>query len=317
MNEINLRNFDLNLLVVFRVLMEEGNVNRAAEKLNRTPSAISHALGRLRDQLSDPLLVRSGGQMRPSPRAHCLYDELKPLLGQIERTLQPPLPFNASTSRRTFRVSGPIVNGVMTEMMALMQREAPDACLEWVSPSVDTLSEVFGEQVDVAWGNANFPLPDGLKALSLESIPRKVFARKGHPVTGNWSTESWLSWPHIVVQIPAAKHGTVSERIASLGLQRSIGFHAPNWSAIAPTLLSTNMLANQSALCFAEYPNFECFDIFEPPVPLPQLAFRVFWNGTLDSDPATIWIKDKLEQSLHNTLSQVHGKWSNRMRGTD
>lgn len=130
MNEINLRNLDLNLLVVFRVLMEEGNVNRAAEKLNRTPSAVSHALGRLRDQLSDPLLVRVGGQMRPSPRAPRLYDELKPLLGKIERTLQPPTPFNAATSRRTFRVSGPIVDSVMAELMTQMYQEAPNAGLE-------------------------------------------------------------------------------------------------------------------------------------------------------------------------------------------
>ena len=148
-----------------------------------------------------------------------------------------------------------------------MYQEAPNVSLEWVSPSTDTLSEVLGEHIDVAWGNVNFPLPDGLKAVSLEAIPRKVFARKGHPVTDNWSTQSWLSWPHIVVQIPAAKHGTVSDHLSSLGLQRSIGFHAPNWSSIAPALLSTNMLANQSVLCFAEYPNFECFDIFEPPVP--------------------------------------------------
>lgn len=63
MNEIQIKNLDLNLLVVFCTLMEEGSVNRAAEQLGRTPSAISHALGRLRDQLGDPLLVRAGGRM--------------------------------------------------------------------------------------------------------------------------------------------------------------------------------------------------------------------------------------------------------------
>ncbi|MFK7856498.1 MAG: LysR family transcriptional regulator [Granulosicoccus sp.] len=313
MNEIHLGSLDLNLLVVFRVLMEEGNVNRAAEKLNRTPSAISHALGRLREQLSDPLLVRVGGKMQPSPRALVLYEELKPLLGKIERTLQPPIPFNAATSTRTFRVSGPVLNGVMAEMLALMYQEAPNAGLEWVSPSTSTVSDMLSEQIDVGFGNANFLLPEGLKATSLEAIPRRVFARKGHPINGSFSTETWLSWPHIVVQVPAAIHGTVGECITNQGLQRSIGFHAPDWSSIALTLLSTNMLANHPALAFVEYPNFECFDIFEPPLPLPQLAFRVFWNATLDGDPATKWIREKLKQALDKKISQAHSKWESRV----
>lgn len=71
MNDVQLHGIDLNLLVTFKVLMEEGSVLRAAERLGRTPSAVSHALGRLRQQLDDPLLVRVGGKMQPSPGRCC------------------------------------------------------------------------------------------------------------------------------------------------------------------------------------------------------------------------------------------------------
>ena len=82
MHEIDLRRIDLNLLVVFDVLMRERSVTRAAASLARTQSAVSHALARLREQLGDPLLVKVGGRMTPSPRAEQLADllELRPLL---------------------------------------------------------------------------------------------------------------------------------------------------------------------------------------------------------------------------------------------
>jgi len=67
MNKIDLRRVDLNLLPVFEVLVEERHVSRAAERLGRTQSAVSHALERLRVQLGDPLLVRMGGVMVPTP----------------------------------------------------------------------------------------------------------------------------------------------------------------------------------------------------------------------------------------------------------
>ena len=69
MKEINLGHLDLNLLVTFEVLMRVGNVTRAADELGRTQSAISHSLSRLRDQLGDPLLVKAGGKMSPTPFA--------------------------------------------------------------------------------------------------------------------------------------------------------------------------------------------------------------------------------------------------------
>ena len=100
MNRIQLRQLDLNLLLIFRALMEERSVQRAAEQIGRTPSAISHALGRLRQQIDDPLLVRVGGKMQPSPRALSLYEEITPMLHRIEQALQPPQPFDPATSER-------------------------------------------------------------------------------------------------------------------------------------------------------------------------------------------------------------------------
>ena len=84
MNEIDLRRFDLNLLVVFDVLMTERSVTRAAERLGRTQSAVSHSLSRLREQFGDPLLIKAGARMQPTAllRSH-LIEQARPLLGGI------------------------------------------------------------------------------------------------------------------------------------------------------------------------------------------------------------------------------------------
>ena len=85
MNEIDLRHFDLNLLVVFDVLMTERSVTRAAERLGRTQSAVSHSLSRLREQFGDPLLSKGGARMQPTALALDLIEQARPMLGGTER----------------------------------------------------------------------------------------------------------------------------------------------------------------------------------------------------------------------------------------
>src|SRR6202008_3156929 len=102
MNEIDLRRFDLNLLVLFDVLMSERSVTRAAERLGRTQSAVSHALSRLREQFCDPLLVKGGARMQPTALALDLIEQARPMLGGIKRVLAPQNVFDPKTSNRLF-----------------------------------------------------------------------------------------------------------------------------------------------------------------------------------------------------------------------
>lgn len=107
----------------------------------------------------------------------------------------------------------------------------------------------------------------------------------------HWPHAAWMHWPHAVVRVPSATHGTVQEHFDKLGLIRRIGLHLTIWSGIGPTLQNTNMLANQNALILEENPDAPDLRIFEPPVPLPGLTFRVMWSTRLDSDPALVWLR--------------------------
>ena len=310
MNEIQIKNLDLNLLLVFRVLMEEGSVNRASEQLGRTPSAVSHALGRLREQLGDPLLVRAGGVMKPSPRAEALYREIRPILSQIERAVQAPAPFEPATCTRMFHMAGPALDCIAGGVVSRMQAEAPDTALAWNPYSKETLGQLIKGEVDIALGNANFPLPEGLKARVLKPMKRYVLARRGHPAANDWSMESWQHWPHVVVRIPSAIHGTVSEHFSNLGLNRRIGLHAGSWSGIASALNSTNMMGNFAALILLEGAGGEDLQVLEPPEPMPDLVFRVIWNAELDTDPALAWIRGIVFSTFDDLTAEVESRLS-------
>ena len=135
MNEIDLSRLDLNLLVTFEVLMTEGNVTHAAARLGRTQSAVSHALARLRDQVADPLLVKTARGMAPTPFARKMVEEVRPVLRTIQRIVTPPEPFIPAASKRHFRLAIPdFVPDLLPKAIGEIQRNAPGVTVEWLAP---------------------------------------------------------------------------------------------------------------------------------------------------------------------------------------
>src|ERR1700746_1157650 len=151
MNKIDLRRFDLNLLVVFDVLMSERSVTRAAERLGRTQSAVSHPRSRLREQFGDPLLVKGGARMQPTALALDLIEQARPMLGGIQRVLSPQHVFDAATSRRGFRLAAPdFMLALFAGVLARLRDEAPCIPIEWPAPREPTLLDVAEGLIDVA-----------------------------------------------------------------------------------------------------------------------------------------------------------------------
>ncbi len=133
MNKINLARIDLNLLVTFEALMDLRSVTLAADRLGRTQSAVSHALARLREQVGDPLLVKVGGRMQPSPFALTLIEDIRPLLRGIERVITPPADFDPATSDRKFTIMSAAFPGVVSNVSQRVNVEAPHVDVEWLA----------------------------------------------------------------------------------------------------------------------------------------------------------------------------------------
>ncbi len=292
MSENQLHRLDLNLLVVFEVLMAEGSVARAAEKLGKTPSAVSHALARMREQLGDPLLVKVGGKMQASPYALTLIEDVRPILRSIKRVVSPPPPFEPATSARVFRIAVPAITALIAEVFARINREAPGVALEWLGLGPHLYSAVADERIDLAMLGADKTLPEGLMEARMPTLRRYTFMRAEHPAAASLDRQAWLDWPHVVVGMADAARQTVGAAIQREGMERKVGAHVPEFSALAPLLARTNMLGTTVKPFLAQ--DIETYGLIavRAPVDLPDITFRFFWSARLSTDPGSQWLRE-------------------------
>jgi DNA-binding transcriptional LysR family regulator len=292
MSEIDLRRLDLNLLVTFEVLMAEGSVTRAAARLGRTQSAVSHGLARLREQVGDPLLVKVGSGMAPSPFAQRLIEDVRPILRSIQRIVAPPEVFDPATSRRVFRLAiADFAPTLLPKVIAEVQRQAPGVSVEWLAPGAQALSALADGQLDLALVTASASVPEGVQRQSAGELRSVTFARKGHPAIASWGVQAWLKWPHIQVQLGERGKGSVDSAVDEQRLGRTIGASVPNFSQVPALVAQTNLLATMTPLVMAGALERLGLRALEPPIPIKPTSFSFLWSFRLENDPANRWLR--------------------------
>jgi DNA-binding transcriptional LysR family regulator len=295
MNDIDLRRFDLNLLVVFEVLMAELSVTRAADRLGRTQSAVSHSLARLRQQLGDPLLLKGARWMEPTPFALRLLDEVQPILRGLQRVLSPRRRFEPKSSRRVFRLAVPdFAQALFIDLLAALRAEAPNVAVEWTAPRETMLLEVADGRVDAAIAPAGLRPPGGVLAEPIGALAWACFARRGHPAFTRWGVRAWARWPHLVVRIGDRLDSPVNAATSAAGLRRTIAGWVPNFSVVAPVLAGSDLIATLPALVMAD--TTKPWDLDSRPVPfaLPPLPHALLWSTSRTHDPEIAWLRTKL-----------------------
>lgn len=178
-----LAQIDLNLLVVLQVLLEEGSVSAAAKRLFLTQSAVSKALGRLRDQFDDPLFSRTSGGMVPTPKALLMQEQLPPVLSALERLVTPER-FQPETANATIRLAIGEHAGILLlpPLIESLQKQAPGIKLQ-------ALNRVENQLDRLAAGELDFAIHMQHQHYSQEFSPRLLFrssqglmVREGHPL---------------------------------------------------------------------------------------------------------------------------------------
>ena len=296
MKEIQLHRIDLNLLVVFEALMVEGSVAGAAVKLGKTPSAISHALARLRDQLGDPLLVKVGGRMQPSTFAMTLIEDVRPILRSIKRVLALPEPFDPATSNRVFRVACPITGRVLSEVLNSVHHMAPSAKVEWLAAPRQVYDTVAEGLVDIAHLAGETRLPDGLDEVDVPGFQWTSFVRADHPALSNWGPEAWATYPHVQVNISNDARSPFDRPGGQAPLERTIGALISEFSSLGPLLASSDFIATFPRVLMAWDMETYALRPLPPQIELPEFRTRFFWSSRLANDPASQWIRDLVIQ---------------------
>ena len=295
MKQIDLRRFDLNLLVVFEVLMIERSVTRAAERLGRTQSAVSHSLQRLRSQLGDPLLVKGGARMQPTAFALELIEQARPMLRGIQRVLSPRQVFDPANSQRVFRLAAPdFMLTLFIDLLARLQAEAPGVSIEWTAPREPTLLDVAEGEIDIAIVPAELRLPADVTSEAVGALEWRCFGRQGHQAFSQWGPDTWTKWPHLVVRIGDNLTSPVNIAASTAGLTRMIAGWVPHFSAIAPVLARSNLIATLPAIAMAETLHPYNLESWEVPFPIAPLPHAMIWSTGRNGDPDIAWLRDRL-----------------------
>jgi len=304
MKEIDLRRFDLNLLVVFEVLMIERSVTRAAERLGRTQSAVSHSLQRLRSQLGDPLLIKGGVRMQPTPFALELIEQARPMLRGIQRVLSPRHVFDPASSQRVFRLAAPdFMITLFIDLMARLRKEAPGVSVEWTAPRQPTPLDVAEGQIDIAIVPAEIRLPDGATSEAIGALEWRCFGRQGHQAFSQWGPDTWAKWPHLVVRVGDNLTSPVNVAASAAGLGRTIAGWVPHFSAIAPVLARSDLIATLPAIVMEETIHPYHLESREVPFPIAPLPHAMIWSTGRNNDPDIAWLRDRLRPIIKSKFA--------------
>lgn len=256
LNHIHLSRIDLNLLVVFSTVLEERHVSRAAGRLNLTPSAVSHAIGRLREQLNDPLFLRTPKGVVPTERALELGEPVGDILAQVSKLLAVSGPFDPATCRRRFTVGGPdaILASLTGPLLKCLGAAAPgvDVSLLHVMPTqrgtsadqpwLESLERLEKREMDVAVLPIS-AVPPRFEARELYEERFVVAMRKGHAFSRSPTQAEFLKAPHLLVSLGGDPSGFVDEQLAVRGLKRRIALTVPNFMMALAHLSDSEMIA--------------------------------------------------------------------------
>jgi DNA-binding transcriptional LysR family regulator len=283
---------DLNLLVTLDVLLAEGSVARAARRLKLSPSAMSRALARLRHTTGDPLLVRAGRGLVPTPRALALREQVGPVVQEVEAILRPAERPDLAQVARTFtvRASDGFVENFGPGLIARVAREAPGIRLRFVQKVDGESASLRDGAVDLETGVVGQATGPELRTQALFRDRFIGVVRRGHPLArGRMTPPRYAAAPHVHVSRRGLDRGLVDEALQPLGLERNIvttvtGFAAALTLARQTDLLATVPARHTDSLRAGMH-------AFRLPVPTPEIVVSMLWHPRQDADPVHRWLR--------------------------
>jgi DNA-binding transcriptional LysR family regulator len=284
---------DLNLLVTLDALLSEGSVARAARRLRLSPSAMSRALSRLRETTGDPLLVRAGRGLVPSPRALALRETAQRLVQEAEAVLRPEAALDLSKLSRTFtlRSSDGFVESFGAALLARIARDAANVKLNFLQKPDKDSAPLRDGRVDLETGVVEASLGPEVRTQALFKDRLIGVVRAGHSLTkGKMTAERYRLAQHVVVSRSGTETGGVDRPFLPADLERNdrtivSGFSAALSLARASDLVATVPDRHTAAL----RAGMASFDL---PVPAQDFAISMLWHPRLDADPAHRWLRD-------------------------
>lgn len=283
---------DLNLLVTLDVLLTEGSVVGAARRLQLSASAMSRALARLREVTGDPLLVRAGRGLVPTPRALDLRERVRRVVDDAEAVLRPAMKLDLRTLSRTFSIRSTegFVETFGPRLLARTAAEAPNVRL-WFVPKLDKDSALLREGViDLETGVTSKSMGPEIRSHGLFRDRFVAVVRKVHPLGKRGiSLERYAAAAHILIARRGMETASIDEALARLGRVRhgavTVGGFAPAIALAADSNMIATVPEQHTRSLWRRMQHFPL------PFAVPEFTISLFWHPRLEADPAHRWLR--------------------------
>jgi DNA-binding transcriptional LysR family regulator len=296
MQDIDLHKFDLNLLAVFDALMREQHVGRAGELLGLTQPAVSHALGRLRHLLDDPLFVRHAKGVRPTARAAALADAIAPALRILRVSLRQRDGFDPATASRTIVIGGSdyIDLTLMPRLMSRLRQAAPGIDIRLRPTSRETvLQDLRRRDIDFAIGPLSASPGNAVELTPLFAERLVMIGRHNHPLLdGELSLEGFAALTHLLVSQRGDAFGIVDGILREAGLARRISVTVPHFLAAPFIVGATDVVAVMAERVARRLAEAAGVTIYRMPVVVPAWTVGLARLKDTHDDPAIDWLVD-------------------------
>jgi DNA-binding transcriptional LysR family regulator len=299
----------MNLLLALDALLAEDSVTGAASRLGLSLSAMSRTLARLRSAVGDPLLVRAGRNLVPTPRAIEMRAHVRELTRQVQSVLGPQtnrLELGSLERTFTIRTSAGFLELFAAPLIAAVAQAAPRVRLRFVSKPIKDAAPLRDGQVDLEIGVLGEFAPEVLTRF----IFRDKFVgvvRAGHPLLASPVTpERYAACQHVVVSRKASFTGPVDDALETLGLTREIAAVVPGHPDAVRIARQSDLVALVPSASFhsAQAHGDLSLASFDLPVPTPEITVSAMWHPRLDADLAHRWLRDTVITTCRAAVRQ-------------
>ena len=288
---------DLNLLITLDVLLAEGSVARAAQRLRLSPSAMSRALARLRAATGDPLLVRAGRGLVPTPRALQLRELVGQLVQDAHAVLRPAHTLDLAQLVRTFtlRTSEEFVESFGPALLARMARDAPEVRVRFVNKSDKDNTLLREGSVDLETGVVDVDASPEVLTQALFRDRLVGVVRAGHALSrGKISAARFAQGQHVYVSRRGQDRGQIDAALEAQGLVRQVSTVVAGFNTAIALARETELIASVPERYISEPERgLHCFEL---PLTLPSFTVAMLWHPRQATDLAHRWLRSCLRE---------------------
>lgn len=286
---------DLNLLSLLETIESHGSLTAAANELHLTQPAVSHALRRLREHLGDPLFVRQGNAMIPTPTTVAIIGPVRQALQQMKRTLDQASAFVPSTSQRRFSIGLlPVAEtGLVAPVIRALNAQSSQIALDFVRIDHRTLEhDLAGNRLEVAI-DVSLPVPTTVRRERVWADRFVVVAAGNHPAVrgGVITRQAYFAAAHVLVSTRRRGAGSVDLAIQKTGSRRDVRFRCQSHQAAAEIAAASDLLLTVPASAAAVMVARDDLAFLMPPLELPRSELFLYWHERSEADPANAWLR--------------------------